>query len=114
MDKKFKKLVTYKIDEYTPLCNVPIARQHLVECKSRIVDDAVAAFETMTFHTMIAVDYISVESGYEFNTVGCAGYVWTSPRRAERWWFCYRVNAYTGDQSLLVVDGDDNESEYQL
>lgn len=114
MDKKFKKLATYSIDQCTALRDVETVRQHLADCKPYIVDDAVSAFESTTFHTMTAVEYIDVESGYHFNTVTCSGYVWTGARTAERWWFCYSVNAYTGDASILFVDGNDEEHECQL
>lgn len=114
MDKKLKKVATYGIDQYTPLCDVKTAREHLKECKSYIVDNAVNAFELTSFQTMTAVEYINVESGYHFNTVTCSGYVWTSARTAVRWWFCYSVNAYTGDASIMFVDGNDEEHECKL
>lgn len=114
MDKKFKKLATYSIDQGTVLRDVETARKHLIDCKPYIVDDAVSAFESTTLHIMIAVEYIDVESGYRINTVTCSGYVWTDIRTAERWWFCYQSDAYTGDASILVVDGNDEEHNYQL
>lgn len=114
MDKKFKKLATYSIDQFTALRDVETARQHLSECKPYIVDDAVSAFESTTYHTMTAVEYIDVESGYYCNTVTCSGYVWTGTRTAERWYFCYSVNAYTGDASIIFIDGNDDEHEYKL
>lgn len=114
MDKKFKKLANYSIDQCTALRDVETARQHLADCKPYIVDDAVSAFESTTYHTMTAVEYINVECGRDVNTVTCCGYVWTGVRTAERWWFCYVSNAYTGDASILVVDGNDEENEYHL
>lgn len=114
MEKKFKKLATYSINQGTVLRDVETARKHLAECKPYIVDDAVNAFESTTLHTMIAVEYIDVESGYKTNTVTCCGYVWTGVRTAERWWFCYQSDAYTGDASILVVDGNDEEYDYKL
>ena len=114
MDKNLKKVATYSIDQTTPLGDVKTARENLKDCKSYIVDDAVSAFESTTFHTMTAVEYIDVESGYHFNTVTCSGYVWTGTRTAERWWFCYSVNAYTGDASILIVDGNDEQRDYKL
>lgn len=114
MNKNLKKVATYGIDEYTPMCDVQIAREHLKECKSYIVDDAVSAFESTTFHTMSAVEYINVESSRYVNTVCCSGYVWTGTRTAERWWFCYTVKAFSGEASILVVDGNDEEYDYNL
>jgi len=114
MDKNLKKVATYGISEYTPLCDVKTAREHLKDCKPYIVDDAVDAFESTTLHQMIAVEYINVASGPTFNTVGCAGYVWTGVHTAERWWFCYCVNAYTGDASITILDGNDEKYEYNL
>lgn len=114
MDKNLKKVATYGIDKYTPVCDVKTAREHLKDCKPYIVDDAVDAFESTSLHRMIAVDYISVECGASVNTVSCAGYVWTGVRTAERWWFCYSEDAYTGDRSILMVDGNDEQYEYKL
>ena len=114
MDKNLKKVATYGIADYTPVCLVKTAREHLKDCKPYIVDDAVSAFETTTYHQMIAVEYINVESGTELNTVSCAGYVYTSPRTAERWWFCYCENVYTGDRSIRVLDGNDESFDYNL
>lgn len=114
MNKNLKKVATYGIDPCTPLCDVKTAREHLKDCKSYIVDDAVNAFESTTLHTMIAIEYINVESGRDVNAVTCSGYVWTGVRTAERWWFCYVSNAYTGDASILVVDGNDEEHDYNL
>lgn len=114
MDKKFKKLATYAIDQGTSLRDVETARKHLTDYKPYIVDDAVSAFESTTFHTMNAVEYIDVESGYRTITVTCSGYVWTGVRTAERWWFCYQSDAYTGDASILFVDGNGEEHEYKL
>ena len=114
MDKNLKKVATYSIDKTTQLCDVKTAREHLKDCKPYIVDDAVDAFESTSLHRMIAVEYINVECGLEMNTVSCAGYVWTGVRTAERWWFCYSENAYTGDRSILMVDGNDEQYEYKL
>lgn len=114
MDKNLKKVATYSIDQTTQLCDVKTAREHLKDCKPYIVDDAVSAFETTTYHQMIAVEYINVECGREMNTVSCAGYVWTGVRTAERWWFCYASNAYTGDASITVLDGNDENYDYKL
>lgn len=114
MDKNLKKVATYGIAEYTPICKVKKARENLKDCKSYIVDDAVSAFETTTYHQMTAVEYIKVECGPYFTTASCAGYVWTDIRTAERWWFCYCVDNYSGKKSLLVLDGDDMQHEYQL
>ena len=114
MEKNLKKVATYGIADYTPVCLIKTAREHLKDCKPYIVNDAFDAFESTTYHQMIAVEYIRVESGTEFNTVSCAGYVWTGVRTAERWWFCYCVNAYTGGASITVLDGNDEKSEYNL
>ena len=114
MDKNLKKVATYGIDPCTPLCDVKTAREHLKDCKPYIVDDAVSAFESTTLHTLTAIEYINVECGRDVNAVSCCGYVWTGLRTAERWWFCYVFNTYTGDSSILVVDGNDEEHEYQL
>ena len=114
MDKNLKKVATYSIADYTPICDVKTARENLKECKPYIVNDAVDAFESATYHEMIAVEYIKVESGWKFNTVSCCGYVWTGVRTAERWWFCYCVNTFTGEKSMAVLDGNDEKSEYQL
>lgn len=114
MDKNLKKVATYSINERTPLCDVKMAREHLKECKPYIVDDAVNAFESMVLHIMTAVEYINVECSSYVNMVTCAGYVWTSVRTAERWWFCYCVDAYTGNQNILIVDGNGEEHEYNL
>ena len=114
MNKNLKKVATYGISENTAICDVKTAREHLKDCKSYIVDDAVSAFETTTYREMTAVEYISVESGAEVNVVSCAGYVWQDVRSASRWWFCYVVDAYTGRASLLVVDGNGDEQEYKF
>ena len=71
-------------------------------------------YESTTLHTMTAVEYIKVESGSDVTTVSCAGYVWTGVRSAARWWFCYCENAYTGDRSIMVLDGNDESYEYKL
>ena len=114
MDKNLKKVATYSIDQATQLCDVKTAREHLKDCKPYIVDDAVDAFESTSLHRMIAVEYISVECGSSINMVSCAGYVWTGVRTAERWWFCYIEDAYTGNRSILIVDGNDEQYEYKL
>ena len=114
MEKNLKKVATYGIAEYTPICDVKTARENLKECKPYIVDDAIEAFESTTYHRMIAVEYIEVKAGPDVTTVSCAGYVFTGVRTASRWWFCYCVDTYTGKKSILVVDGDDMQHEYQL
>lgn len=114
MNKNLKKVATYGIDQCTPLCDVKTAREHLKDCKPYIVDNAISAFEQTTFHEMIAVEYIDVECGCDVNTVTCSGYVWTGVRTAERWWFCYVENAYTGNASILYVDGNDEEHDIKL
>lgn len=114
MDKNLKKVATYGISKYTPIYDVKTAREHLKECKPYIVDVAVSAFESTTYRQMIAVEYIIVDSGTKFNTVSCAGYVFTGVRTAERWWFCYFENAYTGDRFLTVLDGNNEKYEYNL
>ena len=114
MDKNLKKVATYGIAEYTPICGVKTARENLKDCKSYIVDDAVDAFESTTLHVMTAVEYIKVECGPDVTTVSCAGYVWTDVRMAARWWFCYCVDNYSGKRSLLVLDGDDMQHDYKL
>lgn len=114
MEKNLKKVATYSINERTPLCDVKTAREHLKDCKPYIVDDAVDAFESMSLHTMTAVEYIKVECSMHVNMVTCAGYVWTGVRTAECWWFCYCVGAYTGKQNILIVDGNGVENEYHF
>ena len=114
MEKNLKKVATYSINERTPLCDVKTAREHLKECKPYIVDDAVSAFESITLREMLAVEYIHVECGCDVNTVSCCGYVWKDVRIAGRWWFCYCVDAYTGNQNILIVDDNGEENEYHL
>lgn len=114
MNKNLKKVATYGISQTTQLSDVKTAREHLKDCKPYIVDDAVNAFESMTLHTMTAVEYIKVECSRYVNMVTCAGYVWTSVRTADRYWFCYCVDAYTGNQNILIVDGNGEEQEYNL
>ena len=114
MDKNLKKVATYSIDQTTPLCEVKTARENLKEYKSFIVDDAIDAFESTVLHVMTAVEYISVEAAYRYVTVSCAGYVYTGPRTAERWWFCYYRDVISGETSMTVLDGIDEEHEYQL
>ena len=114
MDKNLKKVAKYGIAAYTPICDVKTAREHLKDCKPYIVDDAIDAFESTTYHQMTAIEYINVECGPEMNSVSCAGYVYTGVRTAERWWFCYVSNAYTGDASMMVLDGNDEQHDYKL
>ena len=114
MEKNLKKVATYSIDECTPIRDVKIAREHLKEYKPYIVDDAVSAFESVAHREMLAVEYIHVECGCILNTVSCCGYVWTDVRTAGRWWYCYCVDTYTGEKSILVLDDNDNEINYQL
>lgn len=114
MDKNLKKVATYSIDSTTQLCDVKTARENLKNCKAYIVDDAIDAFESTSLHVMTAVEYISVESAYRYVTVSCAGYVYTSPRTAGRWWFCYFRDVISGKSSITILDGDDMQHEYQL
>ena len=114
MNKNLKKVATYGIDECTPICDVKTAREHLKECKSYIVDDAVWAFESVSDHEMLAIDYIDVRCGLAVNAVTCCGYVWTGPRTAGRWWFCYCENVYTGKKSILILDDQENRYEENL
>lgn len=114
MDKNLKKVATYSIDQATQLCDVKTARGNLKECKSYIVDDAIDAFESTSLHVMTAVEYISVESANRYVTVSCAGYVYTSPRTAARWWFCYFRDVISGEASMTILDGNDEQHEYKL
>lgn len=114
MNKNLKKVATYSIDKITQLCDVKMARENLKEYKSFIVDDAVDAFESTALHVMTAVEYISVEAANRYVTVSCAGYVWTGPRTAERWWFCYFRDVISGEASITILDGNDEEHEYNL
>lgn len=114
MDKNLKKVATYTIDQTTSLCDVKTARENLKEYKSFIVDDAVDAFESMALHVMTAVEYIAVEAANRYVTVSCAGYVWTSPRTAERWWFCYYRDVISGEASMTILDGNDAQHDYKL
>lgn len=114
MDKNLKKVATYRIDQATQLCDVKTAREHLKDCKPYIVDDAVDAFESTALHVMTAVEHISVEASNRYVTVSCAGYVYTSPRTASRWWFCYFRDVMTGKASMTILDGDDNQHDYKL
>ena len=114
MNKNLKKVATYGIDECTPICDVKTAREHLKECKPYIVDDAIDAFESTALHIMTAVEYIAVESAYRYVTVSCAGYVYTGPRTAARWWFCYLRDVISGETSMTILDGDDEQHDYNL
>ena len=114
MDKNLKKVATYSIDPVTPLCVVKTARENLKDCKSYIVGDAIDAFESTALHVMTAVEYINVEASDRYVTVSCAGYVWTGPRTAERWWFCYYRDVISGEASITILDGNDEEHEYNL
>lgn len=114
MEKNLKKVATYGIDKCTPVCDVKTAREHLKVCKPYIVDDAIDAFESTTYHRMIAIEYINVECGNKLNTVACAGYVYTGARTAGRWWYCYCENTYTGEKSISVIDEHNNEINYKL
>ena len=114
MNKDLKKVATYTIDQTTSLCDVKTAREHLKECKSYIVDDAVSAFESLTYREMLAIEYIHVECDRNTITVSCSGYVWSGARTAGRWWYCYCVNTYTGEKRILILDDNDNEINYEL
>lgn len=114
MNKNLKKVATYSIDQNTQLCDVKTARENLKDHKPYIVDDAIDAFESTTLHVMTAVEYISVESSSRYITVSCAGYVYTSPRTAGRWWFCYFRDVISGETSISILDGNDNEINYNL
>ena len=114
MDKNLKKVATYGIPEYTPICEVKTARENLKECKAYIVDDAIGAFESTSLHAMTAVEYISVESATRYVTVSCAGYVCTGPRSAGRWWFCYLRDVISGESSITILDDNDVEHDYNL
>ena len=114
MDKNLKKVATYSVDPVTPLCDVKTARENLKDCKSYIVDDAIDAFESTSLHVMTAVEYISVESSNRYVTVSCAGYVYTSPRTAGRWWFCYYRDVISGKASITILDDSDEQHDYNL
>lgn len=114
MEKNLKKVATYSIDQTTTLGDVKTARENLKDCKTYIVDDAVDAFESTSLHVMTAVEYISVEASNRYVTVSCAGYVYTGPRSAGRWWFCYYRDVITGETSITILDGNDEEHEYNL
>ena len=114
MDKNLKKVATYSIDKTTQLCDVKTARENLKDCKAYIVDDAIDAFESTSLHVMTAVEYISVEAANRYVTVSCAGYVYTSPRTAARWWFCYFRDVISGEASMTILDGDDEQHDYKL
>ena len=114
MDKNLKKVATYSIDKATQLCDVKTARENLKEYKPFIVDDAIDAFESTTLHRMIAVEYINVEAANRYVTVSCAGYVYTGPRTADRWWFCYYRDVISGEASITALDGNDEEHQYKF
>lgn len=114
MDKNLKKVATYSIDKTTQLCGVKTARENLKECKPYIVDDAIDAFESKALHRMTAIEYISVESASRYVTVSCAGYVYTSPRTAGRWWFCYFRDVISGESSITILDDNDEQHDYNL
>lgn len=114
MDKNLKKVATYSIDKTTQLCDVKKAREILKEYKPFIVDDAIDAFESKALHRMNAVEYISVESASGYITVSCAGYVYTSPRTAGRWWFCYSCNVISGESSITILNDNDEQHDYNL
>lgn len=114
MDKNLKKVATYSIDKTTQLCDVKTARENLKDCKPYIVDDAIDAFESKALHRMTAVEYITVEAANRYVTVSCAGYVYTGPRTADRWWFCYFFDVISGKTSITILDGDDMQYDYQL
>lgn len=114
MDRNLKKVATYSIDQTTSLGNVKTARENLKDCKSYIVDDAIDAFESTSLHVMTAVEYISVEATNRYVTVSCAGYVYTGPRTAGRWWFCYFRDVVSGETSISVLDCHDVQHDYKL
>ena len=114
MDKNLKKVATYGIDTTTQLCDVKMAREILKEYKPFIVDDAIDAFESTAMHVMTAVEYISVEAANRYVTVSCAGYVYTSPRTAGRWWFCYFHDVISGESSISILDSNDEQHDYKL
>lgn len=114
MNKNLKKVATYGIDQITPLCDVKTARENLKDCKSYIVDDAIDAFESTTLHVMTAVEYIAVEASSRYVTVSCAGYVYTGPRTAGRWWFCYYRDIISGASSITILDDNDEQHDYKL
>lgn len=114
MEKNLKKVATYSIDKTTQLCDVKTAREILKEYKSFIVDDAIDAFETTALHVMTAVEYITVESSSRYITVSCAGYVYTSPRTAGRYWFCYFRDVISGESSITILDDNDEQHDYKL
>ena len=114
MDKNLKKVATYSIDQATQLCDVKTARENLKDCKPYIVDDAIDAFESTSLHVMTAVEYISVEATNRYVTVSCAGYVYTGPRTAGRWWFCYFRDVISGETSISVLDCHDVQHDYKL
>ena len=114
MDKNLKKVATYSIDQTTSLCDVKTARENLKDYKAFIVDDAVDAFESTALHVMTAVEYISVEASNRYVSVSCAGYVYTSPRTAGRWWFCYFRDIISGESSITTLDNNDDQHDYKL
>ena len=114
MNKNLKKVAVYGIDQCTPLCDVKTAREHLKECKPYIVDNAVSAFESVSFHEMLAIEYIDVKCGNVVNSVTCCGYVWTGARTAGRDWFWYSENVDTGEKRVLILDDQENRHDYKL
>ena len=114
MNKNLKKVATYSIDQTTSLSDVKTARENLKDYKAFIVDDAIDAFESASLHVMTAVEYISVEAAYRYVTVSCAGYVYTSPRTAGRWWFCYYRDVISGAASMTILDDNDEQHDYKL
>ena len=114
MDKNLKKVATYSVDPVTQLRDVKAARENLKDYKPYIVDDAVSAFESTSLHVMTAVEYISVEASNRYVTVSCAGYVYTSPRTAGRWWFCYYRDVISGESSMTILDDNDEQYDYKL
>ena len=114
MDKNLKKVATYSIDKTTRLFDVKMARENLKDCKAYIVDDAIDAFESTSLHVMTAVEYINVGAANRYVTVSCAGYVYTSPRTAGRWWFCYFRDVITGKASMTILDSDNVQHDYKL
>lgn len=115
MNKQFKKLATYSVDEMTMICDVDRARKNLKEGKSYIVDEAVEAFERITYRTFDAVCYINVTAGAHWYCVSILGYVFAGPvRTADQWFMIYQRNVETGKCKLMVVDENNIEYNYDL
>lgn len=114
MNINLKKVATYTIDQATQLCDVKTARENLKDFKPYVVDDAIDAFESTSLHVMTAVEYISVEASSRYITVSCAGYVYSSPRTAGRWWFCYYRDVISGEASMTILDDNDEQHDYKL